>query len=677
MHLPLCFPRHLERILIAARIALLSLLAILAFQAQTQAQVQSQTGRFLNWLNSIDQHNGANAWAGSTRYNADGTFTASDVTINIPAIELVVHIDKAVANGLKPTFEPGFNTSAQALLFSGFSLRIGETEFATNALEMSGVLLPDLQFDFAPGTSPFAAKVQFLNELLGLQANKISLPKLYIRKYAKKRAEQLAEMLLTNTRISELKHHSLKSWRSSKASLVSPPIEPLIRESYKSINVKNLNFQSLLRLFDGKQSFNRDAPLFTALAIKNYVASMGGMRLSLPKISIENLNISAPDRETEKVLTTALGHPKGFDSIEEAKLPAFALELASLVSIGALRFEDMRVSALGIEQFDLVEFSLKNASLASIDAFNIAGFGIELEDIGGLNFGKFAFSGLKLPSKQSMIAMIAGKTPPISALLPTLSSLVIKGFYAQGVGLPSAIEVAEISMAIGHKNSSGQEALDLTIDQLKFPASLIPARGNLARLKGIVDTLELKQLEFSQQLKIAYDAATRKLIIAELTSDLPHIGKLSVNAVLAGLSASPFADPTRAMNLIRNGQVESATVRFDNDGVVEAGFDAQAKTLGTNGKLLRGQVGATLPFLLGVLQNPEFQKQLATALQAFLPEPEGITVALKPASAVSISDVERQLRSDPRKLITMLGVSIHNEPKTVPDTVEDTKTPAE
>ncbi|MEP4802892.1 MAG: hypothetical protein ABJZ69_00690, partial [Hyphomicrobiales bacterium] len=90
------------------------------------------------------------------------------------------------------------------------------------------------------------------------------------------------------------------------------------------------------------------------------------------------------------------------------------------------------------------------------------------------------------------------------------------------------------------------------------------------------------------------------------------------------------------------------------------------------------QVGATLPFLLGVLQNPPFQQQLAKALQAFLPNPESLTIELKPENSVEISDIERQLRGDPRKLIGMLGTTIENTSSTTPDTKSEaeTETPA-
>jgi len=174
--------------------------------------------------------------------------------------------------------------------------------------------------------------------------------------------------------------------------------------------------------------------------------------------------------------------------------------------------------------------------------------------------------------------------------------------------------------------------------------------------------METETLELNQSLSVQYDSSQQVLTLEELDIDIQDLGRLQVAARIEDVATSPFTSPTQASTSIRSGKLMGSQITFSNSGVVEAGFDAQAAKLNTKGDVLRGQVGATLPFLVAVLQNQRFQKELVTALQAFLPNPDALIVELKPEAGVAIADIERQLRGDPRKLLALLGITIQNKP---------------
>lgn len=642
-------------------------------------------GQFISWLSDLNSVAGVSADAGFVQFRRlSNQLTISNLMINHPAFDLIVDIGSATLSKASEPFG-SYVVSADKIILEDIRIRLGETEFETKNMVLTNALLPGLSLSSnKAGTARetrFNRKLSLVGEMVRLVAGSISAPVLTVRIYSDKDdTEILAESIYRDNQVSGLKGGKIGSLTLFGAETLSPPLEPIIEESFGKVELKNFNFETVTKLFDGQKNAQVDNTLFDAFFLDDYSLSIGGLDLSFNTLQMADVSVADIAGPSEDKLIQIIESTKDLDAISSEELPAFALELISLPTFGAVSVKGFEVGALGIQDLGFDTLSFTDLSISGMAVAQFSGFKAVLEEIGAIHLTSAGLSGLKLPSKETLIAVANGNETKPSDLLPTLDSLSVSGLSAQmpELGLEGGLE--DLSLATNLDDSGAISGIGVSVTDLKLPGSLIPRDGTMiGRLGGIMDSIGIDTLQLNQILSMEFDANSSKLSVSEFTADIAKLGGLSLTATIDNVSSSPFANPGSALREIRKGTLAAAEIVFTNAGVVEAGFDAQAEKLGTKGETLRSQVGATLPFLVAVLQNPPFQQQLVKALQAFLPNPEKLTIQLKPETGVAISDIERQLRGDPRKLIGLLGTTIENTATSVPavtPTKAETETPA-
>ncbi|MFK8033203.1 MAG: hypothetical protein AB8B94_03585 [Hyphomicrobiales bacterium] len=643
-------------------------------------------GQFISWLSDLNSVAGASASANSVQLRSiSDQLTISNLMINHPAYDLIVNIGSATLSKVSEPFGT-YIVGADKVVLNDIHVRLGETEFETKNMVLTSALLPRLSLSSSKAETAketrFERKLALITEMVRLVAGSISAPVLTVRIYSDKDdTEILAESHYRDNQISGLKGSKIGSLTLSGADTLSPPLEPIIEESFGTVELRNFNFNTVMKLFDGQKSPQVDGTLFDAFSLEDYSLSIGGLDLHFDTLQMVDVSVADIAGPTEDKLIQIIESTKDLDAINSEELPAFALELISLPTFGAVSIKGFEVDALGIRDFGFNTLSFNDLSISGMAVAQFSGFRAVLDEIGAVSLKGAGLSGLKLPSKETLISVANGDEVKPSDLLPTLDSLSVSGLSVQmpELGLEGGLE--DLSLATNLDASGEISGIGVSIADLKLPGSLVPRDGTMiGRLGGIMDSIGIDTLQLNQMLSLDFDANSRKLSVSEFTADIAKLGGLSLTATIDNVSSSPFANPSSALREIRKGTLADAQIVFTNAGVVEAGFDAQAQKLGTKGETLRSQVGATLPFLVAVLQNPPFQQQLVKALQAFLPTPEKLTIQLKPESGVPISDIERQLRGDPRKLIGLLGTTIENTATLVPEvtpTKAETETPAD
>lgn len=636
-------------------------------------------GQFSLWLNNLNAISGASARTGTVRLRRiSNQLFVSNLVIDDPAFDLSIEIGSATFSNASEPFGT-YVVGADKVVLENFRIKLGETEFEAANIVLTNVLLPEIQLSSnAQGNASstrFERKRALVTELVRLVAGAVSIPILTVRIYSDKdETEVLAESLYLNNQISSLKGSKIGRLSIAASETLSPPLEPLIEESFGKVELTNFSFETVMKLFDGNGTASTDDTFFDAFSLNDYSLSIGGLDLDIDTLQMADVSIADIADKTEDQLLQIIESKKDLDAISSKDLPAFALEFVSLPKFGAFAIKGLKVGALGIQDLGFDNLSFNDMSLAGVAVAQFSGFNAVLDEIGTVRLKSASLSGLKLPGKSVLIDVANGEKRPISDLLPILNSLSVSGLSAEmpELGLEGSLE--DLSVATTLNQAGAITGLGMSLSELKLPGALIPRDGTmLGRLGGIMDSIELKTLQLNQIISMNFDENNRKLSISDFTASIAKLGGLSMTATIDNIASSPFENPTTAAREIRKGSLSEANIIFKNEGVVEAGFDAQAKKLGTKGDTLRGQVGATLPFLVAVLQNQPFQQQLVKSLQAFLPNPESLTVRLQPENGVAIVDIERQLRGDPRKLIGLLGTTIENSPTSKP---AETETPA-
>lgn len=669
--------------MIALRIVLVVIGATLAagtlpLRAQTLDDVTSQSldsifsrtidNSLQSWVREITRFGGAKGNFGSISTRpGDSALLVNGLLLEVPGLELKVEIGKAVLEN--PRLRDGeFVAQANKITLYEVSIQQGQLEFATDLMVLDQTALPRLDIArlgaTSGGTDKFERQRQFLTQLLSVQAEMISIPRLAVRTYSsKKETVLLGESIYRQNVISDVKERQIGKWEIADTVSLSPPLEPIVRESFKDAVFTGLSVNAFTTLLDPALDWASKEEILEGLTVREYAVSIGGLTLTINAMRLGNLTLEALDETTKENLITVAKSPNGIDAVPNADVPQFLLSVASAFDVGELELEGLSTEALGIDYFTIGSMGMSQASLGGFAEIDLQELRTSLTDLGALQINRATVKNADFPDKDILRAKLNGDAVSTAALIPTFTSVFLDGFEANVPDL--AIEAGIQSLDLKTKTNAEGTAngLAMTLKKLRIPKALIPeGKGLITRLTSILDTMDTETLELNQSLSVQYDSAQQALTLEELDIDIQDLGRLQVTARIEDVVTSPFTSPTQASASIRNGKLLGSQITFSNYGVVEAGFDAQAAKLNTKGDVLRGQVGATLPFLVAVLQNQRFQNELVAALQAFLPNPDSLIVELKPKAGVAIADIERQLRGDPRKLLALLGITIQNKP---------------
>lgn len=621
-----------------------------------------------SWVREITRFGGANGSVGSisTRLG-DSALLVNGLLLEVPGLELRVGIGKAILESPRLR-DSEFVAQADKITLYDVSIRQGQLEFATDLMVLDQTALPRL--DIARlgatngGTDIFERQRQFLTQLLSFQAEMISIPRLAVRTYSsKKETELLGESIYQQNVISDVKDRQIGTWEIADTLSLSPPLEPIVRESFKDAVFTGLNINAFTSLLDPALDWSTKGVILEGLTVRDYAVSIGGLTLSIDAMRLASLTLEALDETTRKNLITVAKSPNGIDAVPNAEVPQFLLSMASAFDVEELQLQRLSTEALGIDYFTIGSMGMSQASLGGFAEIDLQELRTSLTDLGALNISRATVKNADFPDKDILRAKLDGDAVSTAALIPTFTSVFLEGFEANVPDLALEAGIQSLDLKTKTNADGTPNGLAMTLEKLRIPTALIPeGKGLITRLTSTLRTMDTETLELNQSLSLQYDSSQQVLTLEELDIDIQDLGRLQVAARIEDVATSPFTSPAQASTSIRSGKLMGSQITFSNAGVVEAGFDAQAAKLNTKGDVLRGQVGATLPFLVAVLQNQRFQKELVTALQAFLPNPDSLIVELKPESGVAIADIERQLRGDPRKLLALLGITIQNRP---------------
>jgi hypothetical protein len=192
-----------------------------------------------------------------------------------------------------------------------------------------------------------------------------------------------------------------------------------------------------------------------------------------------------------------------------------------------------------------------------------------------------------------------------------------------------SVELLLGDLSKGVPNSMKLTVSGITVDGARLAAFSIPTAM-------IEDPDAPGDMRFDVVLDTVYDSENDALTIRAITLSAPRIGSLTVSASVSGLPLGALAGEKRNETAMA-AKLDSATLRFENKGVVERMLDEQAKISGETRQQYLDKLLPKLPELLGErLGNSELQQKLAAAAEAFLKDPKSITVESRPSEPVPV-----------------------------------------
>ncbi|WP_182085725.1 hypothetical protein [Aureimonas sp. ME7] len=112
------------------------------------------------------------------------------------------------------------------------------------------------------------------------------------------------------------------------------------------------------------------------------------------------------------------------------------------------------------------------------------------------------------------------------------------------------------------------------------------------------------------------------------------------------------------IGLLSQLNLQSANLSFADDSLTNRVLDYFAKQNNqTREQMVSGVLGS-LPLALGYLQNPQFQADVTAAVKSFLENPEQLTIAIAPPSAVPVTQIMGAAMGAPQTLPQVLNLSV-------------------
>ena len=212
----------------------------------------------------------------------------------------------------------------------------------------------------------------------------------------------------------------------------------------------------------------------------------------------------------------------------------------------------------------------------------------------------------------------------------------------------SKIEMAEFIGPIPTK-------LDVVVTDLKMPVSMMEGQA-----KQVLSAMGFKDILVSYGLKAVWEEAS-KVLSMNTSANLKDGGDINVDVSIGGVPRSMFENPTTAQQVVALLTVNSANVSFDDKSIVDKGMGIVAAQQGVDVATLKAQAVGMLPFVLQVLNKPQFVSELSDAIKTFLDTGGTIVASATPSAPVSIIQLIGVGASAPGAVIDLLNVKVSAE----------------
>ena len=117
-------------------------------------------------------------------------------------------------------------------------------------------------------------------------------------------------------------------------------------------------------------------------------------------------------------------------------------------------------------------------------------------------------------------------------------------------------------------------------------------------------------------------------------------------------------DPSTFLPLIQGIQVSRVQFRFEDKSITKKLLPMLAAMQGMDEATMVANAGAMLQLGLAELKNPGFTQKAVEAVNAYLKDPQSITIVAKPTQPVTVQQLMALDPANPGAAIDQLGVTI-------------------
>ena len=222
------------------------------------------------------------------------------------------------------------------------------------------------------------------------------------------------------------------------------------------------------------------------------------------------------------------------------------------------------------------------------------------------------------------------------------------------------IPIARALVTIDQMDGDMPTAGSLRVEEIRVNADALDDDE-----RDALSDLGYESLTLTAEVSGNWDPESGSLSIDNITLSGDDAGTLNASLKINGVTRALVTqldaaqnNPQQAMGLMQGLLVEEVTVRLDNDTLVERVLDMQATEAGVTRETFVTQLTGALPMMLAILNNAEFQNEVAGAASVFLNDPKSLQVTAMPGTPIPFASILGAAMMAPQSLPALLGVSV-------------------
>jgi len=195
----------------------------------------------------------------------------------------------------------------------------------------------------------------------------------------------------------------------------------------------------------------------------------------------------------------------------------------------------------------------------------------------------------------------------------------------------------------------------------------------------VINGMGYQNLAGDMTMKGSWQLASGEIALDEYALTLNDVGRLDLQFSISGYTLEFIrglqqlqeqmagkeddAKAQQAMGFAMLGMMQQLTlnglsIRFDDASLTNKVLDMVASQQGTSREQMVQGLQAMLPFVLGRLKNPEFQKTVTEAASLYLADPKNIEISAAPENPLPFAAVAGSVMTAPETLPNVLNVTV-------------------
>jgi hypothetical protein len=414
------------------------------------------------------------------------------------------------------------------------------------------------------------------------------------------------------------------------------------------------------------------------------VRPLDGVVIGIARMFASDIAMRQPERPFSTDLDWIIAHPDAGEEEIKQRVLGFLPNMIRSMRFGEFRVEGMAIKTAApdngkatINQIRMAGFSADGISEFSVDGVRAnapeATFKLDRFAVTGIGFSDFGNLAaiIDLSERDDDPAVKSEIVQRTFDALPVFNGILVAGFSVAAAG-KELVRIGEYDFAVTGRLGRLPVAGSVRIRDLVMSSDLW--RETATEFAEALEAFGYEEIAVDGDGEASWTADTG-LLDATIEYRARDVGDIRFDYGITGLTESwldtvfnmvPALEgnnnPMAGMAILSTLGVKSALLAITDRSIVERALAYNAAKQGLDTETYRTQLKGALPFLLGMLGDPDLQNKTSAALLAFLDGGHRLTISLDPEDVVLLPMFVGAVSMSPKALIDLLGGDISASP---------------